>query len=90
MTKILSLATVLFSLSPEVCIDWTFLAWFQNDTEDLFARPQSHGLKGTEHSEMLAAGHNRAMQQAQHSKKYLYDSWAGERDPDFLIFAHKN
>lgn len=41
-------------------------------------------------SEMLAAGHNRAMQQASHSKKYLYDSWAGERDPDFLIFAHKN
>lgn len=59
VTEILSLATVLFALGPQVCSDWTFLAWLQKDTEDLFARPQSHGLMDTEHGKMLAAGHNR-------------------------------
>lgn len=48
MTEILSLATVLFALCPQVGLDRTFLTWLQNEAEDLFARPQSHGLKDTQ------------------------------------------
>lgn len=48
MTEILSLATVLFALGPQVRLDWTFLTRLQNDAEDLLARPQSHGLMDTQ------------------------------------------
>lgn len=48
MTEILSLPTVLFALGPQVGLDWTFLTRLQDEAEDLFACPQSHGLMDTQ------------------------------------------
>lgn len=56
MTEVLSLAAVLFALGPEVGLDRTFLTGLQDDTEDLFARPQSHGLRDTQHSHVSESG----------------------------------
>jgi len=52
--EILSLATVLFAFGPQVRLHWTLLVWLQNEAEDLFARPQSHGLMDT-HSKNISA-----------------------------------
>lgn len=46
MTQIFSLATVLFALGSQVGLDWTLITRLQNHAEDLFARPQNHGLDG--------------------------------------------
>ena len=56
VAEILSFATVLFALGPQVCLDWTVLTRLQDDTEDLFSRPQSHGLMDAQQGKMLAAG----------------------------------
>ncbi len=50
VTEIFSLATVLLALGPQVRLDRTFFTRLQDDTENLFACPQSHGLMDTQHS----------------------------------------
>lgn len=61
VTQILSFATILFALCPQVGIDRTFLVGLQNDTEDLFSGPKGHGLMDRQHGGVLVLGHNRIM-----------------------------
>lgn len=77
VTEILSLATVLFALGAQIGVYWAFLTWLQNEAEDLFACPQSHGLMDIR--KMFRAG--RKQQVSKNSRCGIPSWWpdGGER-----------